>query len=210
MVKALKYNVKYLNKRDFNPKFNIIVNVASNLVQDWLGNNNIGIQLVVPNNHRVNDVERVIQTNKNHSIEGLCCCDDNFPTILWSKLIRQCQDSLNVLRTSRGNSRVSAFHVLEVPHDFNQMPFAPPVTRDKIFNPQETRSPWGPCVRNAGYIIPAYNYYQCWELYVPSTGVVRTSGQAKCYPTHYDMPTYNPMNESKHLEFNLTQSVLKL
>ena len=61
-AKAFKDNVDYLNKRAFKTKLNIIDNVASKSVQDYLESKNIGIQLVEPQNHWVNSTERAIQT----------------------------------------------------------------------------------------------------------------------------------------------------
>ena len=59
----------------------------------------IDIKLVEPNNHCVNVSERVIQTFNNHSISGLSIGDKNFPRILWSYLIGQAQEYLNILWT---------------------------------------------------------------------------------------------------------------
>ena len=93
---------------------------------------------------RSNAAERAIQTFKNHTIEGLCTCDKDFPSVLWCKLIKQAQDKLNMLRTSRVQPKLSAYHVLEGPHDFNRAPFSPPGTRATILNPPETRTSLGP------------------------------------------------------------------
>jgi len=94
MVKAFSDNVEYLTKRGFNPVFNIIGNVASKAVKAYLESKNIDLQLVEPHNHRVNAAERAIQTFTNHFIAGLSTCDDIFPTLLWNKLIQQCQNTL--------------------------------------------------------------------------------------------------------------------
>ena len=187
--KIIQRENNYLNKRGINPKFNIIDNVASKSAQAYPESDNIGNQLVEPHNRQFNAEERAIQTYKNNLIADLCSWDDNFPTILWIKLIRQRQDSLKMLRTSRVNPKVSVYQILEAPHDFNQIPFAPLSTRTTIFTPPETRSSWGTILLKAWYISPTFNHYQCWELYVPSTGGVRTSDQSNFYPTHYEIPT---------------------
>ena len=49
---------------------------------------------MTPYDHRVNAVEKAIQNFKNHTISGLCICDEAFPSILWCKLIQQSQDTL--------------------------------------------------------------------------------------------------------------------
>ena len=93
------------------------------------------MKLVEPNDHRSNAAERAIQTFKYHFIAGLSIGDKDFPTMMWCKLVRQAQYSLNILCTLRVHPKVSAFHALEVAHDFNKHPWAPPATRGTVFNP---------------------------------------------------------------------------
>jgi len=143
MVQAFR-EVEYVTKHGFKPVFNVIGNVASKAVKAYLQSENIDLQLVEPHNHRVNAAECAIQTFKNHFIAGLSTSDDNFPTLLWNKLIKQCQDKLNMLRTLRVHPELLAYPVLEGVHDFNKVPFAPLGSRATIFTPLETRSSWGP------------------------------------------------------------------
>ena len=142
------------------------------------------MQLVEPHNHRSNAAERAIQTFKNHTIAGLCTCDGDFPSVLWCKLIKQAQDTLNMLRTSRVHPKLSAYHVLDGPHDSNRVPFAPPGTHVKILNPPETRTSWSLRAMDAWYLSPAYDHYRAWIFHIPSTGGSRVLGQAVFYPAH--------------------------
>ena len=89
---------------------------------------------MAPYDHRVNAAEIVIQTFKNHTISGLCICDEKFPSILWCKSIKNIQDTINMLRTLKVHPKLSAFHVLEIQHEFNIVPFGPPGTRKKPFS----------------------------------------------------------------------------
>ena len=113
MIRAFKKNITYLTQRGFKPAFNVIDNVASKAIKKYLLEEKIEMQLVEPNNHRANAAERAIQTFKNHFIAGLSIGDKDFPTMIWCKLVRQAQDSLNILRTSRVHPKVLAFHTLE-------------------------------------------------------------------------------------------------
>ena len=119
VVAAFRDNIEYLKSRGFKPVFNVLDNVASKAIRTYIKSEDIKMQLVEPNNHRANAAERAIQTWKNHFISGLCTTDDNFPSVLWSQLVPQAQDTLNMLRTSRVNPQLSAYHVLNGPHDFN-------------------------------------------------------------------------------------------
>ena len=154
IVECFKNNITYLSKRGFKPVYNIIYNVATNSIKTYLESENIKVKFVTPYNHRVNAAERAIQTLKNHTISGLCIYDEEFPSILWCKLIKQSQDTLNMLRTSRVHPKLSAFHVLEVQHDINSVPFGPPGTRGTIFNPPETRGSYGPRALDCWYFGP--------------------------------------------------------
>ena len=64
-------------------------NMASKAVQALLEEEKISLQLVEPHNHRINGMEQVIQTFKNHFISGLCTTDIIFPLQLWDSLIIQ-------------------------------------------------------------------------------------------------------------------------
>jgi hypothetical protein len=207
LVSAFKTQVEYLAKRGFKPKFNIIGNVASKAIKKYLEEAKIGLQLVEPHNHCVNAAERAIQTFKNHFIAGLSTCDSAFPTALWSRLVKQGQGTLNMLRTSRIHPKISAFHCLEGVHNFNRVPFAPPGQRATIFNSLERRPSWGPRALDAWYANPAWHHYRCWEFYVPSTGGFRISGQANFYPQYSTMPQETDWDSTKRLAHVLTQSL---
>ena len=168
------------------------------------------IQLVEPHNHRVNAAERAIQTFKNHMIAGLCTASSDFPALLWDYLIPQAQDSLNMLRTSRVHPKVSAYHVLEGVHDFNQSPWAPPATRAAIFVQPETRSSWGSRAIDAWYVGPAPKHYRCYKFYVPATGKTRIAGQATFYPEHCEMPTEQPMDTATRIARDLLTAIRRL
>jgi hypothetical protein len=135
IVRVFKEKINYLEKRGFKPVFNIIDNVAIKAVRAYLDKEGVEIQLVEPHNHRMNAAERAVQTFKHVFISGLATSDENFLMILWSKLIKQCQDACNILRTLRVHPKISAYHCLEGPHDFNCVPWAPPGTWATIFNP---------------------------------------------------------------------------
>ena len=64
MVKTFTTTTAYLTKHGFHPVFNIIDNVASKAIREYLDKEDIGIQLVEPRNHRVSTAERAIQTFK--------------------------------------------------------------------------------------------------------------------------------------------------
>ena len=83
IVECFKRNIKYMSKRGFKPVYNIIDNVETKAIKTYLESEKIKVQFVMPYDHLVNSAERAIQTFKNHTISGLCVCDEAFPSILW-------------------------------------------------------------------------------------------------------------------------------
>ena len=177
-IAAFKENNTYLTKRRFNSVNNIIKNIASKAIKKYLGGQNNIIQLLEQHNHWVNELERAIQTFKNHRITGISTCDETFPSVLSCKLIKQANDKLSVLRTSRTHPQLSEYHVFEGPHYFNQVPFAPPGCCATIFKPPETQTRLVTRAINAWYFRPAYEHYRAWKFHISSTGRYKTSAQA--------------------------------
>jgi hypothetical protein len=192
MIKAYKEVYEYLESKGFKPRFNVSDNECSKTIKRYIREQNATIQLVEPDNHKVNAAERAIQTFKNHFIAGLATVDKNFPLQLWDELIPQCQDTLNMLRTSRVNKHLSAYAVLEGPFNFDKTPLAPPGTKAIIYNDPKTRTSWGPHGDDAFYVNRAKEHWHCYKFYVPENKSFRISGAATFFPTHCKMPTVDP------------------
>ena len=69
--------------RGLTPLLQRLDNEASTVLQQFLRDQDVDFQLVLPNVHRQNAAERAIRTFKNHMIAGLCGTDPNFPLHLW-------------------------------------------------------------------------------------------------------------------------------
>ena len=79
-----------------------------------------------PGIHRTNAAERAIRTFKNHFIAGLSSVHPGFPMSEWDRLLFQGELTLNLLRASRVNPKISAYTYLFGNFDFNKTPLAPP------------------------------------------------------------------------------------
>ena len=66
MVEAFTKNVKYLSACGVKPEYNIMDNVASKEIRNYLSKDKIKLKLVEPHNYRANASKRAIQTFKNH------------------------------------------------------------------------------------------------------------------------------------------------
>jgi hypothetical protein len=62
---------EYLASKGFKPKLNVMDNQCSKAIEQYIKSTGADIQLVNPDDHRVNACERAIQTWKNHWIAGL-------------------------------------------------------------------------------------------------------------------------------------------
>ena len=118
-----------LSERGFTPKHLRLDIEASMAYKANLRAKNIDFQLVPPHDHKRNPAERAIQTFKNHFIACLCGTDKNFQLHLWCRLLPQATTTLNLLRQSRQNPKLSAHAHLNGAFDFNRTPLAPLGTR---------------------------------------------------------------------------------
>ena len=97
-----------LTTRGLKPVLQILDNEAPGKLKRYMQNNNVTYQLVPPHIHRRNAAERAISTWKDHFIATLSNTDPLFPLHLWCRLIDQATTTLNLLRPSRINPRLSA------------------------------------------------------------------------------------------------------
>jgi hypothetical protein len=121
---------KELVVRGLRPKLMKLDNEASKLLKNYLHQQNITFQVVPPYIHRRNSAERAIRSFKDHLIARLCSTDKSFPMHLWDRLLPQAVTTLNMLRTSRINPKLSAATHIFGQYDFNRAQMAPPVTRN--------------------------------------------------------------------------------
>ena len=89
----------------------------------------VTFQKVAPHNHRNNPAERAIQTWKNHFKAGLATVDPNFPLNQWDRLQEQGNITLNLLRASRSNPKLSAYAFIHGNFNFQVTPLSPPGTK---------------------------------------------------------------------------------
>jgi hypothetical protein len=93
----------YFRDRGLRPKVIILYNECPLALKTFFRKEDVRFQLSPPNDRRTNPAEKAIDTWKCHFIAGLASVDPAFPIHLWCRLIRQCNLTLNLLRTSRIN-----------------------------------------------------------------------------------------------------------
>jgi hypothetical protein len=88
---------------------------------------------------------------------------------LWDRLLPQAVMTLNMLRTSRINPKLSSPTHIFGQYDFNRAPMAPPGTRIIAHETPNKRRIWEPNVQDGWYIGPALEHYRCYTVYITRT-----------------------------------------
>ena len=184
-----------LRKAGISSKLHILDNESSKDFTELLKQNHGKIQFVPPNAHRRNVAERAIRTFKAHFIAGLSSAHPSFPLNLWDRLIPQAQMTLNMMRKSNINEKLSAYEQVFGTYDYNSTPIAPPGTQSLLHLKNNQRGTWAPKAINAWYIGPCMSHYRCLNFYVPSTAGERVSDTAQLYPTMVETPTWTQIDE---------------
>jgi hypothetical protein len=118
-----------LQMHGYAPQLHILDKECSEELKKAFKKYDVRFQLVPPHSHQRKSAERAIQTWKKHFGSGLAICDPEFPITKWDLLMPQADITLNLLRSSRRQPKLSAYACVKGNFDFNQRHLAPPGTR---------------------------------------------------------------------------------
>ena len=121
-------------------------------------------------------------TFKNRFIAILATTDPAFPMHLWYRLIAQAVLTLNLLRTSNINQKLSAEAQLNGNFDYNITPLYPAGNAVVAHEKPSQRGPWSVHGAIGWYLGPAPNHFRCFELYITKTGQNRIVDTVEFYP----------------------------
>ena len=96
-----------------------IDNECPKAFQIFLRANSIDFYLILPNNPRINQANKAIDTWKFYFLAGVSGVDPNVPMHLWCRLLPQATQTLNLLHRSQINTRLSAEAQLNRVFDYN-------------------------------------------------------------------------------------------
>lgn len=184
------YNI--LVQAGLRPKLHKLDNECAEVLHEYMDSVQLPHQLVPPGNHRVNAAERAIRTLKNHLIAGLCSTDKNFPMHLWDRLLPQATLTLNLLRGSRVNPKLSAHAQVFGQYSYNAHPIAPPGTHILVHEKPTERRSWAPHAVDAWYVGPSMKHYRCFRTWVWSTRKERITDTVTWIPTQVKFPYPTP------------------
>ena len=135
MKRVYEKTYKRLKATGIKPTINVIDNKASNAVTTQLTNNNIQYQNVSPGagGHRANRAERSIQTGVNHFFSTIATTDADFTIRAWCYTIEQMEITVNMLRPTNINPKISAFTILYGKWSYDAHPILPIEWRSLVF-----------------------------------------------------------------------------
>jgi len=188
LLAAYKCIHQPLTLHGLRPKLQRLDNEASTALKQYMLDEGVDFQLTPAGTHRHNAAERAIRTLKNHFIAILCSPDPEFSLHLWDRLSPQALTTLNLLRGSRINPKLSAYAQLNGAFDFNRTPMGPPGTRVLVHELPEARGTWAPHAVPRWYIGPAFEHYRCYRVYITKTANERIANTHVWYPSHVVMP----------------------
>lgn len=188
LVSAYKRAFAALCKAGLRPKLQRLDNECSALLKQFLSDESIDFQLAPPGIHRRNAAERAIRTAKNHFIAGLCSVDKAFPLHLWCSLLPQLELTLNLLRGSRINPKLSAYAQMHGAFDYNRTPIAPPGIRILAHVKPSDRDTWAPHALDGWYVGPALDSYRCYRVWIADTRAERICDTLEWFPSKVTMP----------------------
>ena len=184
-----------LSQRGLALKMHYLDNECPTVLQQFMTEKDKRFQLVPPHLHRRNSAERAIQTFKNIFIEGLASINKNFPVHIWCRLLPHYLLTLNLLRSSRINPKLSAYAQLHGAFNFNRTPLVLPGTKIIIHYKPAIRGSWATHGYECWYISPASNCYPCHTVYSNHTAHERFADTVEFSP-HYGKMPYRPSTEN--------------
>ena len=196
LVAAYSTLYEDLTNKGLQPLIQICDNECPRALKKFLLHKQINLQLVPPYDHRTNPAEKAIDTFKSHFIAGLSSLPPTFPLHLWDRLIDHATLTLNLLRPSRLNPRLSAHAQMNGAFDYNSTPLAPPGCRVVIHESPERRATWNSKGIDGYYIGPALQHYRCHKVYIPSTRSERIAKTVDFFPHNCARPFASPQDNA--------------
>jgi hypothetical protein len=208
MVKAYTTIHTFLTSRGMRPILQRLDNECPAGLKKFMHQQGVDYQLVPPHLHRTNSAENAIATWKNHFVAGLSGTDPNFPMHLWCRLVQHANLTLNLLRASRINPRLSAHAQLHGAFDYNRTPLAPPGTKVLIYETPQERRTWAPHGVEGWYLGGAPEHYRCHRVYVTKTRAERIAKTVEFFPHNWKVPEVSPAHAATQAAQDLTEALL--
>ena len=193
LLRAYTLLLSRLRLAGLQPTIQRMDNEVSDIFKAFLQSQQITLELTPAHVHRRNAAERAIRTWKNHFMSGLASLNPRFPMRYWSYLLPQSEMTLNLLRPSRLNPKLSAYAQLHGQYDYNRNPMAPPGCELIALVPPAQRPAWGYHGQKAWYTRPAMHHYRCVHAINATTGREFTVETMQFLPHNFKAPALSPI-----------------
>ena len=120
----------------------VLDHIFSSELKTVFDEHKIPYQIVVQHKHRKNLAEHSIQTYKSHFKTGLAGIYLDFPMSEWDHMIPQSNITLNLLRLSRVNPKISAYACIREAFNFIDTPMALLGSRVIMHTHPDNRASW--------------------------------------------------------------------
>jgi hypothetical protein len=127
---------------------------------------------------------------------------------LGDRLLPQAFITLNMLRTSRINPKLSASTHIYGQYYFNRAPMAPPGTRIIAHETPNRRRTWAPHVQEGWYIGPALEHYRCYTVYITKTREDHIEETVDFFPENFKLPFPSAQDLATKAAVELTHTLL--
>ena len=176
MKRAYEHLLLHLKRASVQPKKHVLDNEVSESMKNMIRDDyHMTLELIPPGCHRRNAAEVAIRNFKAHFLSILAGTDPNFPIQLWDRLLPQAEITLNLLRQSNANPKLSAYAYLNGPFDFNKMPLAPMGCQVQIHEKADSRGSWAYHSVDGWYLFTSPEHYRTHNCHVKETKGKRLS-----------------------------------
>jgi hypothetical protein len=127
---------------------------------------------------------------------------------LWDRILPQAVITLNMLRTSRINPKLSAATHIFGQHDYNRASMAPPGTRIIAHETPGRRQTWAPHGQDGWYTGPALEHYRCYSVYITKTRSSRIVETVDFFPHQFKIPFPSSRDLATQAATELTHALL--
>ena len=122
-------------------------------------------------------------------------------------MIQQAVISLNLLRASRINTKLSAYAQVFGQFSYNKTPIAPPGTHVLVHEKPHLRDSWAPHAVDAWYLGPALKHHRGYPVWIWKTCSERTTDTLTWLPKHVAVPQLTPSETIAQCTYQIVKAL---
>ena len=199
MQRAYRRLMTRLKRAGVKPKKHVMDNEVSESMKNMIRDDyKLSLEIVPPGMHRRNAAEVAIRNFKAHFLSILAGTADDFPLSLWDRLLPQAELTLNLLRKSNANPRLSAYAFLCGSFDYNKMPLAPLGCKVQVHEKADQRGSWAFHSVDGWYLGTSDEHYRTHICHVKDTRSDRLCDTVQFQHKSITNPTLSDADKLMH------------